>query len=203
LADLHRARVYERVCRKTRPHAGARVVRVLIATSLRCPQPWRLSCRAVPKQSAQVPVADYIGRVPPSLRRTLEAGRKAIKASAPARTKEFAYRAWPIRYELDGGSVCGIGNFPNWVGAKSVSLYFMRGAELEDEDGILRGNGKAMRYVELREPKDADSPALKRVLRRAFRLGGRGLGARASNPDRVSSRAASVSARSRTSRRAR
>ncbi len=48
----------------------------------------------------------------------------------------------------------------------------MRGAELEDRGGILNGHGKAMRYVELREANEAESAALKRVLRRSGRDSG-------------------------------
>ena len=116
--------------------------------------------------SAEVPVGDYVKRVPAPLRPTLQAGRRTIKALAPKGTKETAYRAWPIRYSMNGTYVCGIGNYPRWI-----SVYFFGGADLDDPDGILEGTGKGMRHVKLREPKDAERPALKRMIRRAFRAG--------------------------------
>jgi hypothetical protein len=116
---------------------------------------------------AQIPVAEYVKRVPASLRPTLQAGRRTIKALAPKGTKETAWRTWPIRYSVEGVYVCGIGNYPRWV-----SVYFFRGAELDDPDGILEGSGKGMRHVKLREPNDADRPALRRLIRQAFKIGG-------------------------------
>lgn len=89
-------------------------------------------------------------------------------AVAPKGTKEIAYREWPTLFALDGYFVCGIAHKPRWV-----NISFFRGAELDDADGVLEGTGKGMRHVKLREPKDAASPALKRILREAFKLGGR------------------------------
>ena len=117
--------------------------------------------------TARIPVSEYVRRVPAPLRPTLQAGRRAIKALAPTGTRETAWQSWPIRYSVDDLYVCGIGNYPRWV-----SVYFFRGAELDDPDGILEGSGKAMRHVKLREPSDAERPALKRMIRQAFRLGG-------------------------------
>jgi hypothetical protein len=105
--------------------------------------------------------------VPAAMRPTMQAGRRTIKAVAPKGTREIAYRRWPIRYSHDGLEVCGIGNYPRWV-----SVYFFRGAEMDDPHGVLEGSGKSMRHVKLREPKDANSPALKRLIRQAFRMGG-------------------------------
>jgi len=45
-------------------------------------------------------------------------------------------------------------------------------------DGLLEGTGKGMRHVNLREPKDADRPAVKRLTRQAFRMGGTDMGVR-------------------------
>ena len=117
--------------------------------------------------SAEIPVADYVKRVPAALRPTLNAGRRTIKALAPKGTREVAYRTWPIRYYVGDLPVCGIGSYPRWV-----SVYFFGGADLEDPDGILEGTGKAMRHVKLHAVKDADAPALKRMIRRAFARGG-------------------------------
>ena len=112
-------------------------------------------------------MSEYVRRVPATLRPTLQAGRRTIKAVAPKGTKETAWRSWPIRYSIAGLNVCGIGDYPRWV-----SVYFFRGAEMDDPDGLLEGSGKGMRHVKLREPKDADRPALKKLIRQAFRMGG-------------------------------
>jgi hypothetical protein len=53
-------------------------------------------------------------------------------------------------------------------------VYFFRGVEMDDPDGVLEGSGKGIRHVKLREPKDASSAALKRLIKQAFRMGGVG-----------------------------
>jgi hypothetical protein len=132
---------------------------------------------------ARIPVSEYVRRVPASLRPTLQAGRKTIKANAPKDTEETAWRTWPIRYSVDGMFVCGIGNYPRWV-----SVYFFRGADLDDPDGVLEGSGKGMRHVKLREPKDADATALKKLVRQAFKVGGTDMRGRTPSGSRRGSR---------------
>ena len=51
-----------------------------------------------------------------------------------------------------------------------ASLYFNRGAELEDSSGLLEGGGAKMRAIRLRTPADAERPAVKRIVRKAFKL---------------------------------
>jgi hypothetical protein len=116
--------------------------------------------------NAQIPVAEYIRKVPADLRPTLQAARRTIQQIAPA-AKETAWRSWPIRYRVDDLYIVAVGNYPRWI-----SLFFFRGGELEDPDGVLEGTGRLMRHIKLREPKDAARPAVKRMLRQAFRAGG-------------------------------
>ena len=113
--------------------------------------------------NAQIPVAEYVRRVPADLRPTLQAARRTIKQIAP-QSSETAWRTWPIRYRQGDVYVVAVGNYPRWV-----SIFFFRGGEL---DGVLEGTGKLMRHMKLREPRDASRPALKRMLRQAFRVGG-------------------------------
>ncbi|HEV3096858.1 MAG TPA: DUF1801 domain-containing protein [Candidatus Dormibacteraeota bacterium] len=110
------------------------------------------------------------------MRPTIQAVRRSVKEIAPS-AKEISYRSQPprsksamwkiIRYAVDGADVAGIGTFANYA-----SLYFYRGRELDDGSGLLEGGGKDMRFVRLRTPADAEAPATKQLLRKAFRLGG-------------------------------
>jgi hypothetical protein len=63
--------------------------------------------------------------------------------------------------------VVGIGTFPS-----HASLFFYRGRELDDGSGLLQGGGKEMRFITLRTPADAERPAVKRMLQKAFKFGG-------------------------------
>jgi hypothetical protein len=72
-----------------------------------------------------------------------------------------------VRYAVDGANVVGIGTFPS-----HASLFFYRGRELDDGSGLLAGGGKDMRFITLRAPADAERLTVKRLVRKAFRLGG-------------------------------
>ena len=48
-----------------------------------------------------------------------------------------------------------------------VNLGFYYGAELPDPQKLLRGNGKLLRHVKIREPKTIRSRALRQLLRAA------------------------------------
>ena len=124
--------------------------------------------------SSQTTVSEQIKQVPPAVRPILLAARRSIKAIAPGAT-EVAYQGrpprsasymWKIaRYRVNGKNVVGFGTFP-----RHATLFFYRGRELDDGSGLLQGSGKDTRFVTLRSPADAETAAVKRLLRRAFKL---------------------------------
>jgi hypothetical protein len=132
----------------------------------------KVAPRAVPERS----VADHMREVPSAVRPTLQAARRTVKAIAP-KAAEVAYQGgaprsktfmWKIaRYAVDGANVVGIGTYPG-----HSNLFFYRGRELDDGSGLLEGGGKEMRFITLRAPADAERPAVKRMVRKAFKLGG-------------------------------
>ncbi len=127
--------------------------------------------------AAEMTVSEHLRRIPPVVRRTVQAARRTVKSTAP-KAEEIAYRssrargASPpsmykiCRYVVDDVQVAGIGTFPTYA-----SLFFSRGHELDDGSGLLGGTGEA-RFVRLRTPADAERPAVKRIVRQAFKLGG-------------------------------
>ena len=62
--------------------------------------------------------------------------------------------------------VAGLGTFSTYA-----ALFFYRGRELDDGTGLLQGGGKDSRFIRLRTPADAERPAVKRIVRKAFALG--------------------------------
>jgi hypothetical protein len=126
--------------------------------------------------TAEITVSEHVRRIPQAVRRTVQAARRMVRSAAP-KAKEIAYRSSRApgatspsmnkvcRYVVDDVQVVGIGTFP-----KYASLFFSRGRELDDGGGLLEGGGKA-RFVRLRTPADAQRPALKRIVRQAFKLG--------------------------------
>ena len=120
--------------------------------------------------------ADVFTRVPAAVRPTVEAARRMVKGIAPS-AEEIAYRGgqprartymWKlVRYAVDGANVVGIGTFQT-----HSTLFFYRGRELDDSSGLLQGSGKDSRFITLRTPADAERPAVKRLVRKAFNLAG-------------------------------
>ena len=107
---------------------------------------------------------------------TIAAARRVVKAAAP-KAEEIPYKMaepkssrtmWKLyRYAVGGANVAGIGTFPD-----HANLYFYRGVALDDGSGLLQGGGKEMRSITLRTPADAERPAVRRMVKKAFALGG-------------------------------
>jgi hypothetical protein len=127
---------------------------------------------------AEVPVREHLKRIPPAARRTVQAARRTVKSTAPE-ADEIPYRSarspsassrsmYKIsRYAVGDASVVGIGTFPTYA-----TLFFYRGRELNDPTGLLEGTGKDARFLRLHSPADAEKPAVKRIVKQAFKLGG-------------------------------
>lgn len=126
--------------------------------------------------SSKIPVSAHLKKVPPAVRPIVQAARRTVKAVAPT-ADEISYQSQPprsssymwkiVRYAVDGSNVVGIGTFP-----RHSTLFFYRGRELDDGSGLLEGSGKDSRFITLRTPADAERPAVKQLVRKAFKLGG-------------------------------
>ena len=113
-------------------------------------------------------------KLPAATRPIVEAARKTVRAVAP-RADEIACQSkkprspsmmWKlVRYAVDGEVVVTIGTF-----TKHASMFFARGAELDDPTGLLQGTGKSLRYITLRTPDDAKGPIVGKILRQAFAI---------------------------------
>ena len=67
-------------------------------------------------------------------------------------------------YGSIGGNVCGIGEQKG-----TVYLSFIHGAALPDPNGLLQGDGKAMRKIPIRSSADIRRPAVKRLVQASIR----------------------------------
>jgi hypothetical protein len=124
----------------------------------------------------EIPVSEHIKKIPSTVRPIVQAARRTVRTVAP-KADEISYQSQPprsstymwklVRYAVDGENVVGIGTFP-----RHSTLFFYRGRELDDGSGLLEGSGKDSRFIRLRTPGDAERPAVKQLLRKAFKLGG-------------------------------
>ena len=123
---------------------------------------------------ADISLPGQLKKVPATVRPTVKAAIKTVKAIAP-KADEIAYRSQPprsksamwklVRYAVDGTNVVGIGTFAN-----HSAMFFYRGRELDDESGLLKGSGKDSRFISLSSASDADRPAVKRLVKQAFKI---------------------------------
>jgi hypothetical protein len=110
------------------------------------------------------------------VRPIVQAARRTVRAAAP-KAKETITMPQPprsssymwkiFRYAVDDADVVGIGTF-----SRHSTLFFYRGRELDDGSGLLEGGGKEMRSIALRTPADAERPAVREIVRKAFKLAG-------------------------------
>jgi hypothetical protein len=124
--------------------------------------------------ATKISLSEQVKKIPFATRPIVEAAIRTVKAAAP-KADEIAYRSSPpqskammwkiVRYAVDGSNVVGIGTFSN-----HSAMFFYRGRELDDGSGLLQGSGKDSRFITLRAPADAETPVVKRLVRKAFKL---------------------------------
>lgn len=118
--------------------------------------------------------APAMAKVPAAVKPIVEAACKAVRAIAPdaeevpcaGKKPKSASMMWKlVRYAVDGQVVVTVGTF-----TRHSSMFFARGAEIDDGGGPLEGTGKKLRYITLRTPADAKRAIVKDVLIKAFAL---------------------------------
>jgi Domain of unknown function (DU1801) len=126
--------------------------------------------------ASEIALSEQVKKLPPSVRAIVQAARRTVKAAAPGVTeittqgqppRSSSYMWKVVRYAVGGRNVVGIGAFTAYA-----ALFFYRGREIDDGSGLLQGRGKEMRSINLRAPADAERPAVARMMRKAFKLGG-------------------------------
>ena len=66
--------------------------------------------------------------------------------------------------ERAAGAFVSVAGYPRWV-----TLFFLRGAELEDPHGLLKGTGKQVRGIRLTTTTRVDTPEVKALIGQAAR----------------------------------
>src|SRR5688500_7308982 len=111
---------------------------------------------------------DFLGAYPPPVRTLASRARDEILKIDP----DAVEKVWP------GWKVVGYGIGP-WMAEMVVGvaplkgrigLYFARGTDLPDPDGLLEGSGKKGRNVPVEDASRLASRPLRALLRSAFRL---------------------------------
>ncbi len=61
-------------------------------------------------------------------------------------------------------AVFSIALFPRWI-----SLFFLQGASLRDPENLLKGGGKRVRYIVLKDAGSLDDPAIQALIAQALK----------------------------------
>ncbi|MBL8880811.1 MAG: DUF1801 domain-containing protein [Phycisphaerales bacterium] len=115
-------------------------------------------------QSNDADVAEFLGSVAPEVRALCFELRSIVRHIAPAAEEAIRFHALCIfepnrAFGAIGGNICML----NCRG-DHVRLEFIHGAALPDPDGLLRGNGKAKRYIELRNLVEVRRESIRRLI---------------------------------------
>jgi len=90
-----------------------------------------------------------------------------LKEAPDAIEKLLQVYALVFWYSLTGrmsDAFCQVVIYP-----KGVNLMFNRGAELEDPEGVLVGEGKIIRHIKVRRLEDLKNPHLRKFIRAALK----------------------------------
>jgi hypothetical protein len=94
--------------------------------------------------------------------------RELVLEEAPAAVEKlFRVYALVFWYSLTGRMTDAFVHVV--VYPKGVNLMFNRGAELNDPDGVLVGEGKIIRHIKVRRPEDLQNRNLRKFIRAALK----------------------------------
>jgi hypothetical protein len=112
-------------------------------------------------------VEELLAHCAPPVRRLVEAARRRVLAAVPGATERLRAGWGLLGYDAPR-YFAFVAPMPD-----HVRIGFERGAWLADPAGLLRGEGRQVRHVEIRRATDLRAPALAALLREAAAARGR------------------------------
>ena len=117
----------------------------------------------------------FIGKFSAPVQRVAVAVLAKMRARLPGAIELVYdnYNALAIGFgpgERASEAIFSIALYPRWV-----TLFFLRGAALDDADGILRGSGNQVRHIVLESAATLDKPAVRRLMKGALAQAKRGI----------------------------
>jgi hypothetical protein len=114
--------------------------------------------------SNEDPAALVLSLIPRHMRETVEALRALVKETVQE-VREKPQPGWKTFNFDHNGALVSISGYQNWA-----SMGFVRGAELEDANGVLEGSGKGMRHVKIKRGADIPQAEIAALLSQAAAL---------------------------------
>jgi hypothetical protein len=111
-------------------------------------------------------VDTFLKGYPPPVREITVKAREAILSVFPAAT-EKVYPGWKVIQYAAGADMKSVFALLS-PQRERVNLGLANGVDLEDPDGLLEGDGKAIRHIKLTSPEAASAPAVRELVRGAL-----------------------------------
>ena len=119
---------------------------------------------------AQRQLESFIDKFSPEVAVVAREALRIMEKRLPGATRLVYdnYNALAIGFgpsERASDAVFSIAVFPRWV-----SLFFFQGIELEDPDKLLKGTGKTIRHIVLRDARALEQPAIRELMHDALTI---------------------------------
>jgi len=111
-------------------------------------------------------VDTFLKGYPPPVREIAVKAREAILSVMPDAT-EKVYPGWKVIQYGAGADMKSVFAVLS-PQRERVNLGLANAVDLEDPDGLLEGDGKAIRHVKLTSPEAASAPAVRELVRGAL-----------------------------------
>jgi hypothetical protein len=118
--------------------------------------------------TARQQLAGFIAKYSPDIQKLTRAALTKMRARLPGAVVFVYdnYNALAVGFgptERASEAVFSIAVFPRWV-----SLFFLKGATLDDPDGLLKGSGNRVRHIVLESAATLDDPGVRRLMTQAM-----------------------------------
>jgi hypothetical protein len=110
------------------------------------------------------PAELVLSLMPKNIRGTVEAMRSLVREAVPEVTEKPQPRTKTFNYDHNG-ALLAISGYQNWA-----SIGFIRGDQLQDEDGLLEGTGAGMRHVRVARGSRVPADGIIALVRQAAGL---------------------------------
>lgn len=120
---------------------------------------------------AEKQLADFLAKYSPEIAALAQATLAKMRERLPGAVELVYdnYNALAIGFgpnEKASDAIFSIALYPRWV-----SLFFLQtGARLPDPKKLLKGNGKLVRHIVMKDASDLDNPAIKLLMNHALKL---------------------------------
>lgn len=120
-------------------------------------------------RTAEARIGSFLSKYSPEVRREFEAARASLRSLFP-RGHELVfdnYNALVFAFsptERSSDAFVSVAGYPRWV-----TLFFLRGVDLEDPKGLLEGGGSQVRSIRLKSARQMSERGVRALMVQAIK----------------------------------